>query len=462
MEGTRGVRRIELANATTLPWLDESVDAIVTDPPYYDSIPYTDISSFYWTWERAILGTDSIDLATPAESLEVADGTDGYEAQLGRALEEFHRVLKQGRTLCLFLTTRTDTALARYVDLSQTAGFEFFISYRVNDYERGSLVRDNPKTYLLLLRKPFALSFAAPAAVETRRVIEVGTTLYAGLAEKLLQVLGDDVAELLPQNARGARVEVLMEVLAEGDVRALLRQALGLAGIRQLAAAIPLPVTGEPPETVLNAILEYFGFAIPGPIPGGGPSQVARDLRLAIVGLKNTRDFDRVTSEVLRVARSVESLLHRTVFSWTHLIFGERRDIVLSEILRAARADVTLDRLSFGHVLRLWRELPQRISEEQLSDEIQAKFGGRYPYELRSDAKPIEQLVTIRNDVAHHKVAASGSDFEKWHSKALAVCERVQEGLTVLVERRALIRIAVPMSISAPSETTVCSVFGAC
>lgn len=34
--------------ATALPWPDEHFDAVLTDPPYYDSIPYSDLSDFFY------------------------------------------------------------------------------------------------------------------------------------------------------------------------------------------------------------------------------------------------------------------------------------------------------------------------------------------------------------------------------------------------------------------------------
>ena len=37
--------------------IDRETDAIVTDPPYYDAIPYADLSDFFFVWLRRIVGT---------------------------------------------------------------------------------------------------------------------------------------------------------------------------------------------------------------------------------------------------------------------------------------------------------------------------------------------------------------------------------------------------------------------
>lgn len=48
-----------LDDATTLTSLDEKFDLIVTDPPYADDVPYTELSDFYYVWlKRALSDSD--------------------------------------------------------------------------------------------------------------------------------------------------------------------------------------------------------------------------------------------------------------------------------------------------------------------------------------------------------------------------------------------------------------------
>src|SRR5262249_41579833 len=37
-------------SAHALPWPNSSLDAVITDPPYYDNVPYADISDFFYVW----------------------------------------------------------------------------------------------------------------------------------------------------------------------------------------------------------------------------------------------------------------------------------------------------------------------------------------------------------------------------------------------------------------------------
>lgn len=42
--------------ATRLPYADGFFDAIITDPPYYDAVPYADLSDFFYVWLKRSIG----------------------------------------------------------------------------------------------------------------------------------------------------------------------------------------------------------------------------------------------------------------------------------------------------------------------------------------------------------------------------------------------------------------------
>ena len=45
-----------IASATNHPLPDDTVDAVVTDPPYYAAIPYADLSDFFYSWLKRSVG----------------------------------------------------------------------------------------------------------------------------------------------------------------------------------------------------------------------------------------------------------------------------------------------------------------------------------------------------------------------------------------------------------------------
>jgi putative DNA methylase len=97
--------------ATRLPCSDAELDAVVTDPAYYDSVPYADLSDFFYVWLKRSLGDVSPDLfQTPLtpKAQEIImhphrhHGTEKaklfYERQMASAFQEIHRVLQPGGT----------------------------------------------------------------------------------------------------------------------------------------------------------------------------------------------------------------------------------------------------------------------------------------------------------------------------------------------------------------------------
>lgn len=90
--------------AEAMPLPDDIVDAFVTDPPYYDSVPYADLSDFFYTWMRHLPVSRSIpelfgDPLTPKDGEGVVDLRRGqdrehYRGVMSRSLAEGRRVTK--------------------------------------------------------------------------------------------------------------------------------------------------------------------------------------------------------------------------------------------------------------------------------------------------------------------------------------------------------------------------------
>jgi putative DNA methylase len=106
MTGVRGTA-IQ-ASATVHPYPDDSVDAFVTDPPYYDSVPYSFLSDFFYVWlRRALVNThpnlfaenlvpkdSEIVVDRPHELSDSTHDIDYYERELAKAFAEGRRILR--------------------------------------------------------------------------------------------------------------------------------------------------------------------------------------------------------------------------------------------------------------------------------------------------------------------------------------------------------------------------------
>jgi putative DNA methylase len=98
----------EQFTATTHPLPDDSANALVTDPPYYDAVPYAYLSDFFYVWLRRGMGSTHPHLfaapAVPKDDEIVVDRPHGlsnsthdvayYERELTRAFAEGRRILR--------------------------------------------------------------------------------------------------------------------------------------------------------------------------------------------------------------------------------------------------------------------------------------------------------------------------------------------------------------------------------
>jgi adenine-specific DNA methylase len=99
---------VESASAVAHPLPSDSADAFITDPPYYDSVPYSHLADFFYVWLRRSLGTIHTELfsndATPKSAEIVVDrphelststkGIAFYESELTKAFAEGLRIIR--------------------------------------------------------------------------------------------------------------------------------------------------------------------------------------------------------------------------------------------------------------------------------------------------------------------------------------------------------------------------------
>lgn len=133
--------RFRRASATALPYRDGTVDAVVTDPPYYSMIDYADVSDLFYVWLRRCLFDilpdlfgepgDELGLQDKSQEIIVKDSppgtdhrtSDWYEAQLSATFAEIRRVLKPGGTLTVVFGHSDPAAWRRLLGALRDARF---------------------------------------------------------------------------------------------------------------------------------------------------------------------------------------------------------------------------------------------------------------------------------------------------------------------------------------------------
>ncbi len=128
---------VKRADARALPFECDSFDAIVTDPPYYDNIPYADVSDFFYVWLKRLLGDTfqehfSAHLTPKKAEItalaarfggDMTAATQGYEDMMFAALSEARRILKPYGCLTMVYAHKTTLGWATLVDALRRAGF---------------------------------------------------------------------------------------------------------------------------------------------------------------------------------------------------------------------------------------------------------------------------------------------------------------------------------------------------
>jgi putative DNA methylase len=123
--------------AQTLSETFQNFDAVITDPPYYDNIPYSNLADFFYVWLKRTIGhlypehfsSDK----TPKRTEAVADATrhdgsrerakEAYENSISQSFAQAHRALKSGGQMVVVYAHKTTLGWATLVDALRKAAF---------------------------------------------------------------------------------------------------------------------------------------------------------------------------------------------------------------------------------------------------------------------------------------------------------------------------------------------------
>jgi len=111
------------SSETDIP--DRSVDAILTDPPFFDNVHYSQLADFFHVWQRHVLGADGLrEARTTRSPLEVqSSDAETFAKRLGDVLAEAHRVLKDDGILAFTYHHSRADGWRSVLGAVMTAGF---------------------------------------------------------------------------------------------------------------------------------------------------------------------------------------------------------------------------------------------------------------------------------------------------------------------------------------------------
>ena len=144
---TNGIKMpatVTQSSATELPYPDNYFDAVFTDPPYYDNVPYSYLSDFFYVWLKRTIGDLYPDLfSTPLapKSREIVAYTHNksweeaksyFEENLKKSFQEIHRVLKPSGIATIVYTHKSTSGWETLINSLLDSGLVITASWPIH------------------------------------------------------------------------------------------------------------------------------------------------------------------------------------------------------------------------------------------------------------------------------------------------------------------------------------------
>ncbi|PSS73187.1 hypothetical protein AYI74_04230 [Shewanella algae] len=121
-------------DSSSLPIPDASVDAVVTDPPYFDFVHYSELSDFFYAWISNALGGEYsyLNRKDSSHENEVQDREhDSFTRKICSIFKECNRVLKEDGLLCFSYHHSTIEGWMAIFNSVTDAGFDIVAAHPV-------------------------------------------------------------------------------------------------------------------------------------------------------------------------------------------------------------------------------------------------------------------------------------------------------------------------------------------
>ena len=160
----KGKYHVQMASATDLPYDDDYFDAVITDPPYYNSVQYSKTADFFYVWLKKTVGHLSPyqdmfrGILTPKKDEVVQTSTDvightgtssiirdkdGYQQLMTKSLKEMYRVLKRDGILILVYAHKTTAGWETLIQSMLDSGFVITAAWPIDSEHKTRMGAQN-------------------------------------------------------------------------------------------------------------------------------------------------------------------------------------------------------------------------------------------------------------------------------------------------------------------------------
>lgn len=143
------VASVEKSSAATHPLPDNFAQCFISDPPYYDAVPYADLSDFFYVWLKRTLPPGAsisfTDEITPKDDECIVDEVKGkdkayFETTMGKAMSEGCRLLSLDGIGVIVFAHKSTSGWEAQLQAMVNAGWTITGSWPI-DTEMGTRLR---------------------------------------------------------------------------------------------------------------------------------------------------------------------------------------------------------------------------------------------------------------------------------------------------------------------------------
>ena len=195
---------ITQGSATSLPYAESSFDAVFTDPPYYDNVPYSHLSDFFYVWLKRTIGELEPELfATPLTPKKeeivaypnVQGGIEGgkkfFEEMLKKSFIEINRVLKPNGIAVIVYAHKSTAGWETLVNSLLDSGLVVTAAWPIHT-EMGSR-----------LRAVESAALASSIYMVARKINKEDTGFYREVKDELTKYLNEKLDRLWTEGISG-------------------------------------------------------------------------------------------------------------------------------------------------------------------------------------------------------------------------------------------------------------------
>ncbi|MEM4317791.1 MAG: DUF1156 domain-containing protein [Candidatus Aenigmatarchaeota archaeon] len=198
------IPKIIQSSATSLPYHDNYFDAIFTDPPYYDNVPYSYLSDFFYVWLKRSIGNLYPDLfltpLTPKSNEIVAytheksweEAKEDFERMLKKSFQEIYRVLKPNGITIIVYAHKTTSGWETIINALLESGLTVSSSWPIST---------EMKTRL---RAKESAALASSIYIIARKIQKQDIGLYPKVRRELREYLDKKLERLWQEGISGA------------------------------------------------------------------------------------------------------------------------------------------------------------------------------------------------------------------------------------------------------------------